>query len=255
MHSACSAIFGRAPQERDFWSPQGPDENGGPAARGELPVTLRGRNMLNLGEKPAYSEANVSNFRVASMGSARCRLPSHARRICPGGFSHWYKTYRSNAKCVNRGFLVIINGGLLITLFEGAMAGSPPFGAGLLLTFSGILFPNGCWHLWAGYRSHAYSPGTIAGMLLDLPLAVFEYCGWIRIGRASLWTATATLLNSVSYPLWSPLYHRSPRNEPGRIGGASMRRLAAFKSLSRLTDGSPIRKLARNALRGNKGSR
>jgi hypothetical protein len=65
----------------------------------------------------------------------------------PGGFQRWYQKYRANAKSVNRRFLVIVNVGLLITLLEAAMASRSPVGAPLLLTFSAILFSNGCWHV------------------------------------------------------------------------------------------------------------
>jgi len=133
----------------------------------------------------------------------------------PGGFPRWYRTYRGNAKSVNRCFLVIINAGLLITLFEGAIAGRTPVGVALLLTFSAILFSNGCWHLWASYKSHSYSPGVISGVLVYLPLGLFEYSGWIRLGRASIGTAAVALLAGMSYPLWSAAYHRLPKNEPG----------------------------------------
>jgi len=138
--------------------------------------------------------------------------------VWPGGFPRWYRRYRVNTKSVTRRFLVIINTGLLVTLLEGAMAGNTPFGVVLLLTFSGILFSNGCWHLWASYNSRTYSPGTISGTLLYLPLPLFEYWGWIRVGRTSLWTAGAALLIGTSYPLWSALYHRRPGNEPDSTG-------------------------------------
>jgi hypothetical protein len=62
---------------------------------------------------------------------------------------------------LNRRFLVIINAGLLVTLLEAALAGATPVSVALLLTFSAILFSNGCWHLWASYKS--YSPGAISG--------------------------------------------------------------------------------------------
>jgi len=55
--------------------------------------------------------------------------------------------YRADAKSVHRRFLVIINAGLLITLFEAALAGRTPVGVALLLTFSAILFSNNCWHV------------------------------------------------------------------------------------------------------------
>lgn len=135
----------------------------------------------------------------------------------PGGFPRWYRKYRGNARSVNGRFLVIINAGLLITLFEGAVAGGTAIGVALLLTFSAILFSNGCWHLWATYKSNSYSPGVISGTLVYLPLAVFEYAGWISIGRASLRTAGMALLIGASYPLWSAAYHGHghPKNEPG----------------------------------------
>lgn len=132
--------------------------------------------------------------------------------VWPGGFQRWYRKYRGNAKSANRPFLIIVNVGLLITLFEAALAGRSPVGAPLLLTFSAILFSNGCWHLWASYRSHSYAPGAISGTLLYLPLAIFEYAGWMQLGRASLWTAALAFAAGCSYPLWCALYHKQPRN-------------------------------------------
>jgi len=126
----------------------------------------------------------------------------------PGGFARWYKNYRGHAQSVNRRFLFIINAGLLVTLLESALAGRTPIGPPLLLTFSAILFSNGCWHLWASYKSHSYSPGVVSGTLLYLPLLVFEYVGWIQLGGVSLWTATLVFLIGGSYPFWSALYHR-----------------------------------------------
>jgi hypothetical protein len=126
----------------------------------------------------------------------------------PGGFYLWYRKYRANAGSVSRRFLVIVNVGLLITLFEAAIAGRSPVGAPLLLTFSAILFSNGCWHLWASWRSHSYSPGAISGTLLYLPLPILEYAGWMQLGQASWSTATLAFVIGSSYPLWSALYHR-----------------------------------------------
>jgi hypothetical protein len=130
----------------------------------------------------------------------------------PGGFHRWYRKYRANAKSANRRFLVIINAGLLITLLEAALAGSTEVGVALLLTFSAVLFSNGCWHVWASCKSRSYSPGAITGTLLYLPLPLFEYAGWMQLGRASGWTATLAFVIGTSYPLWSALYHRQPKN-------------------------------------------
>jgi len=132
----------------------------------------------------------------------------------PGGFEGWYRKYRADAKSVNRRFLVIINVGLWITLLEAALAGRTPIGVLLLLIFSAILFSNGCWHLWASYKSRTYSPGTITGTLLYLPLAVFEYGGWLQQGRASLAIVIWALVIGCSYPLWSALYHKQSQNRP-----------------------------------------
>jgi hypothetical protein len=133
--------------------------------------------------------------------------------VWPGGFMRWYRVYRGNTKSVNRTFLVIINAGLLITLFEAAIAARTSAGVALLLTFSGVLFSNGCWHVWASYKGHAYSPGTITGVLLFLPLAFYECAGWIRLSRTSFWTTIVALSIGATYPLWSAMYHGRPQKQ------------------------------------------
>ena len=129
----------------------------------------------------------------------------------PGGFPRWYRSYRKDAKSANRRFLIFINAGLLITLIEAAMAARTLIGVALLLTFSAVLFSNGCWHLWASYKSRSYSPGAISGTFLYLPLLWFEYTGWVRLGRASLGAAAVAFSIGISYPLWSALYHGRPQ--------------------------------------------
>jgi len=128
--------------------------------------------------------------------------------VWPGGFYGWYRTYRANAKSVSRRFLVILNVGLAITLIEAALAARTPFGPPALLLFSALLFSNGCWHLWAAFTSHAYSPGMISGALAYPALLLFEYIGWLQLGRATAWLAALAFLAGISYPLWSALYHR-----------------------------------------------
>jgi Protein of unknown function with HXXEE motif len=135
----------------------------------------------------------------------------------PGGFPSWYRHYRANPKSANPRFLAIINAGLLITLFEAALAARSPAGVPLLLTSSAILFSNGCWHLWASWMSHSYAPGTISGALLYLPLALLEYAGWMQAGRVSWSTATLSFVIGSSYPVWSALYHKQPKATVGTI--------------------------------------
>ncbi|SRR6266498_4626942 len=132
----------------------------------------------------------------------------------PGGFPSWYRRYRHDAASVKPRFLVIINALLLFGCFEGALAGHNVVGAAYLLTLTAVLFSNGCWHLWASYISHCYSPGMITGTLLYLPLGVFEYVMWFRLGQASLATATVALLIGGSYPLWSAAYHKRSVPKP-----------------------------------------
>jgi Protein of unknown function with HXXEE motif len=86
-------------------------------------------------------------------------------------------------------------------LLAAALAGRTPVGVALLLIFSAILFSNGCWHVWASYNSRSYSPGTISGTVLYLPLALFEYTGWMQLGRASGWTAILAFVIGSSYPI------------------------------------------------------
>ena len=128
--------------------------------------------------------------------------------VWPGGFLQWYLKYRENPKTVNRNFLLLINAALLLALLTGAMAGRRERSVALLLTISALLFANGCWHIWASYKSRSYSPGTITGTLLYLPLGVFEYLSWIRLREASVGTAVFALIIGCSYPLWSANYHK-----------------------------------------------
>lgn len=113
---------------------------------------------------------------------------------------------------MNRRFLIVINAGLLITLFEAGIVGRTSLGAASLLMFSGILFSNGCWHLWASFKSHSYSPGAVSGTLLYLPLPWFEYFGWMSLGQTSPLIAAAAFSIGSTYPLWSALYH-GPRKQ------------------------------------------
>jgi hypothetical protein len=128
--------------------------------------------------------------------------------VWPGGFVSWYRSYRASAASVKPSFLIIINALLLFGCFEGALAGHIAIGAAYLLTLTAVLFSNGCWHLWASYASRSYSPGMITGALLYLPLGVFEYVTWVRLGQASLATAAAAILIGGSYPFWSAAYHK-----------------------------------------------
>jgi len=130
--------------------------------------------------------------------------------VWPGGFYRWYRTYRANAKSVNRRFLIIVNVGLVITLVEFALAARTTIGPPALLLFSALLFSNGCWHLWAGFTSHSYSPGMVSGSLVYLAVLLFEYIGWLHLGRVSGWMAALAFLAGISYPLWSALYHEQP---------------------------------------------
>jgi len=139
--------------------------------------------------------------------------------VWPGGFPRWYRTYRADARTVNRRFLVIINVGLVITLIEAAVAVRTPIGPPALLLFSAILFSNGCWHQWAAFTSRSYSPGMISGGLVYPALLLFEYIGWGQLGRVSPWMAALAFLVGIQYPLWSALFHRQPApSRPGPSG-------------------------------------
>jgi hypothetical protein len=104
--------------------------------------------------------------------------------------------------------LVIINALLLVGCAEGALAGHSFFGAAYLLMLSAALFSNGCWHVWASYKSHAYSPGMITGSLIYIPMGVFEYVKLLQLRQVGMGTAAAALLVGGSYPLWSAVYHK-----------------------------------------------
>lgn len=128
--------------------------------------------------------------------------------VWPDGFRSWYLRYRAYSKTVSTRFLFFINAGLLVTCFEGALAGRSAGGAVFLLALSAVLFSNGCWHLWASYQTHSYSPGAISGLFLYLPLGFYEYSRWLNLGKASIGLELITALIGGSYPFWSARYHR-----------------------------------------------
>jgi hypothetical protein len=74
-----------------------------------------------------------------------------------------------------------------------------------------VMCSNGCWHLWASYKSHSYSPGVGTGMMIYVPLAVYGYSQFVRSGVASIGMALVAGAIGGSYHLWSALFHTRSR--------------------------------------------
>jgi hypothetical protein len=127
--------------------------------------------------------------------------------VWPGGFVDWYRRYRADGSGVTTRFLIIVNGVLLVVCCNIGFLGRKEAGTDYWLLIAALLCSNGCWHLWASYKSRAYSPGVISGVLIYVPLAIYGYIHFIQSGVASLETAMIAGIAGGSYPFWSALYH------------------------------------------------
>ena len=127
--------------------------------------------------------------------------------IVPGGFPAWYRRYRADPSKITRRLLIIVNAALLVACCNIALLGRTPLGIAYWLMISALLCSNGCWHAWASYKSHTYSPGVITGMAVYVPLAAYGYSQFVRSGAASIATAAGACVIGGSYHLWSAAYH------------------------------------------------
>jgi hypothetical protein len=99
----------------------------------------------------------------------------------PGGFAVWYRRYRVEASRITPRFLVIINGALLATCINLALVARTPLGPVYWLTIAALLCSNGIWHAWASYKSRAYSPGVLTGLIIYVPMAVYGYATFLHL--------------------------------------------------------------------------
>ena len=127
--------------------------------------------------------------------------------LVPGGFLTWYRRYRADPSRITPRFLLIVNAVLLAVCCNIGFLGRSPLGIAYWLTISALLFSNGCWHAWASYKSHTYSPGVVTGVTICLPLATYGYSQFVRSGAASIETAAVAGVLGGSYQLWSAAYH------------------------------------------------
>jgi hypothetical protein len=140
-------------------------------------------------------------------------LVSASLHICeeflvPGGFPAWYRRYRTDPSRITRRLLVIVNAALLVACCNIVLLGRTPLGVAYWLTISALLASNGCWHAWASYKSHTYSPGVVTGVAVYVPLAAYGYSQFVRSGAASIGTAALACIIGGSYQFWSAAYHR-----------------------------------------------
>jgi hypothetical protein len=131
--------------------------------------------------------------------------------VYPGGFVAWYRRYRVDASRITTRFLIIINAALLIACWDSAILVRQ--GAGVLywLIIAALTFANGSWHAWASFKSREYSPGTITGLAIYVPLSIYGYSHFLRSGAASVTTALIAAAIGCWYPFWSALFHRGAR--------------------------------------------
>ena len=131
----------------------------------------------------------------------------------PGGFTAWYRSYRSEPRRITPRFLLIVNAGLLLACLNIGLLGRQRAGGVYWLLIAAVQGTNGIWHVWASFKSRSYSPGAITGVLLYVPLAIYGYVAWVRAGLVPLGLALAAYAVGGGYHLWSAAYHRGAKDE------------------------------------------
>jgi hypothetical protein len=93
--------------------------------------------------------------------------------VWPGGFPSWYRAYRPKlAASMTSMFFVKINVIFLSFAIWGAVRGlSNDFG--MWIVVCGVQVSNSLWHLNGTVKMRRYSPGTVTGIFLYWPLAIF----------------------------------------------------------------------------------
>lgn len=128
--------------------------------------------------------------------------------VWPGGFVRWYRSWRPElAPSMTPVFFILVNTLLLALCATAAMFSASPHGVALWLTVAALMAANGIFHLYGSLASHGYSPGTITGVLLYLPLAIYGFWQALASGGASTGTAVIALLLGGSYQFWSNANH------------------------------------------------
>jgi Protein of unknown function with HXXEE motif len=129
--------------------------------------------------------------------------------VWPGGFGAWYREYRPEiAQSVSTRYLVIVNAVLLACCAVVAVSAPKPRIVAALLTIVAVLFGNGVFHAWATWRMKRYSPGTVTGLTLYIPLGAAAFISIVRSGLASPGTAIVAAVMGCSYQLISVANHR-----------------------------------------------
>ena len=93
--------------------------------------------------------------------------------VWPGGFAAWYRKYRPEiAGSLTKRYLIIVNAALLFGLLSVGIDRRTVIGPAFLLTMVALLFGNGVFHVFASIRTRMYSPGTVTGAMLYIPIGV-----------------------------------------------------------------------------------
>jgi hypothetical protein len=129
--------------------------------------------------------------------------------LWPGGFPDWYRRYRpERAVSVTTRFLFWINALFVAMAVVAGAFGRRPIGVAFWLVVASIAAANALFHLWATWRRRAYSPGVVTGLLLYVPLALFGFLTFPRLGLATTGTTAQALVIGPAYHVYSAWNHR-----------------------------------------------
>lgn len=136
--------------------------------------------------------------------------------VWPGGFADWYRRYPpGTTTVVSARFLVAVNAVFATLALLPPLLGASPRGFAIWMVVAAVAGANAVFHLLAVWRTRAWSPGVVTGVVFYLPLAIVGGAYLLRHGLVSAGTFLEAIFIGIIYHLWSARNHRRHATVPG----------------------------------------
>jgi hypothetical protein len=128
--------------------------------------------------------------------------------VWPGGFPEWYRWFRpERAASMTTRFFVVINGIFVVLALLPPILGPSPRAYAFWTMVAAIAGANALFHIWATLSRRRYSPGTVTGLVVYLPLAFVGLGYLLRRGSISPGTLIQGIVIGIGFHIWSRWNH------------------------------------------------